>query len=193
MLGLTHTSSTILLTNGLVSGTGTRTRISTDHATTSRRTRFHHIGNLRPKRQVPPGLHNTFGRVTGGSSLGQLAAHHAHSMLSHTLGSVTSVCRSITMLRGGTRSSIKLVGLRGQSTVARLSMQLGHTKTITHLSRITRAHGQLTNGNGPLLIFRSLFYTLVPWNSSHHPVCSTSYRSKTVEHRNGLAYAKILS
>lgn len=168
ILKLHHTSSTILLTNGLVSGTGTRTRTRIGIGTTRTRTSFHEIGKLNTGSHVPPGLHDTCGTVTGGSRLGQRAAHLAHSILSHTLGSVTDMCHSITILRGGTRSSINLVGLRGHSSVARLSIQLAHKKTIQQLRSVTITHHHLTNGNGPMLIFRTLFYSLVTdWNWQH--------------------------
>lgn len=162
VLNLARASDAVLLAGNLIDNAKAQAEADANRITAGQEAEFRRINGLAPSDRIPPKLRGAFNQIAKKDDVKRLVTRRTRDVLDRALNSIASIYRDVAVLQNNAEDSVGLINLENRSSITELSVRLNRSGAVTRLDEVAHARKRLAGNGNPLLVFESLFCTLIP-------------------------------
>ncbi|ACD98719.1 DNA polymerase III gamma/tau subunit [Bifidobacterium longum DJO10A] len=162
VLNLARASDAVLLAGNLIDNAKAQAEADANRITAGQEAEFRRINGLAPSDRIPPKLRGAFNQIAKKDDVKRLVTRRTRDVLDRALNSIASIYRDVAVLQNNAEDSVGLINLENRSSITELSVRLNRAGAVTRLDEVAHARKRLAGNGNPLLVFESLFCTLIP-------------------------------
>lgn len=161
VLNLARASDAVLLAGNLIDNAKAQAEADANRITAGQEAEFRRINGLAPSDRIPPKLRGAFNQIAKKDDVKRLVTRRTRDVLDRALNSIASIYRDVAVLQNNAEDSVGLINLENRSSITELSVRLNRAGAVTRLDEVAHARKRLAGNGNPLLVFESLFLSLI--------------------------------
>ena len=162
VLNLARASDAVLLAGNLIDNAKAQAEVDASRTAADQEAEFRRINGLEPGERIPPKLRGAFNQIAKKDDLKRLTTRRTRDVLDRALNSIASIYRDVAVLQNNAEDSVGLINLENRSAITELSVRLNRAGAVARLDEVAHTRKRLAGNGNPLLVFESLFCTLIP-------------------------------